>query len=270
MTKVLILCGEKQSGKDSSANYVTGCLLKQAGVISQFAILDDGSLVVPCVVNNQDGTQTRGEGVLDLNRATLGDFEFAKYASENIWPTVKVYHFADLLKRSVSEIFNLPLNLLYGTDDDKNLETKIAWKNCTRMMIPNQIKALKESGKYDSNLSIRELLQFFGTDMCRHLDDNCWVRATFAQIEIEQPEFAIIADGRFPNEITFSDNYHFEEVKSIYLTKSIGKSEHKSENALKSFDGFSRIINNAALSIGEKNELLLSSLYEWKWLKGTL
>lgn len=49
----------------------------------------------------------------------------------------------------------------------------------------------------------RTLLQWWGTEYRRARDNNYWVRKLQATIEAEKPRIALIADCRFPNEISW-------------------------------------------------------------------
>jgi len=265
MTKVLVFAGKKQSGKDSAANFLTGFLLREAGVIDHFDINEEGQLEVNAVFRNGEGNEEHDMGVLDLNRGLLGDWEFIDYASRRIWPIVKVYHFADTLKRFVNEVFGVPLHLLYGNNDAKGKPTDIKWSNFSKFMAPRNVKKLKDNGLYKKNMTIRELLKYFGTDVCRHLTPNCWRNSCFSQIADEGTEFAIVADGRFANEISSDEEL---EIKSIYFTKQIEEDSHKSENGFDDdLTGFDAVIDNQDMTIKEKNEAILNTLLEWGWLK---
>jgi hypothetical protein len=264
MTKVLVFAGKKQSGKDSAANFLTGFLLREAGVIDHFDINEKGQLEVNAVFRNSEGNEEHDMGVLDLNRGCLGDWEFIDYASNRIWPVVKVYHFADKLKQIAHQVFGIPLYLMYGTDAEKRELTNIEWKAFSKFMAPRNVKKLKDEGLYDKKMSIREFLKHFGTDVCRHLVPGCWRNHTFSQIADERPAFAIIADGRFANEITTDEDL---EIKTIYFTKQIEEDNHKSENGFDDVEDFDVVIDNQDMTIKEKNEAVLNALLEWGWLK---
>ena len=47
-----------------------------------------------------------------------------------MWPYVKLYSFADELKRICVELFNIPYECVYGTDEQKNQpQEHLLWDN---------------------------------------------------------------------------------------------------------------------------------------------
>ena len=113
------------------------------------------------------------------------------------------------------------------------------------------------------NMSYREILQFFGTNICRKMYEDIWHRKLINDISIEQPLIAVVDDCRFVNEV--------ESIKSaggkvIHLTRQPYKDVHKSENDLFGYENFDCIIDNDNLSIHETNIKILEALDGWGWL----
>lgn len=98
---------------------------------------------------------------------------------------VLVTHFADYLKKMVCELFDVPKDLAWGSDEDKRTEL-------VHLRHPSLPTGLP---------SVRYILQWFGTDVCRHVDDLIWIRKTLQEIRRENAKFSIIADQRFENEL---------------------------------------------------------------------
>ena len=70
--------------------------------------------------------------------------------------SVKIVHFADVLKDAVSIIFGIERELM-ETEEGKQSETEVRWPDRDDMM------------------TVRELLQFVGTDLFRtQLDPDIW------------------------------------------------------------------------------------------------
>lgn len=269
MQKILVFAGKKQSGKSSAANFVVGYVLSQLGrrgyalCPNSFAIDDEGQLIVNTITTNTEGETTAGDGVLDLNRK---DRDFVLWASNIMWPHVKVYAFADLLKNVVVSVFGIEPRLVYGTDDDKNELTHITWKSMSKFIPPRQISSIKNAGKYDMKMTGRELLQYFGTNVCRVLDDSCWTRACINEILIEAPEIAIVQDCRFANEVKAMKQITNADVKVIKLEREVGFDVHDSENGLRGIKSeYDLIIDNEHMLLREKNQVILDALFQWGW-----
>jgi hypothetical protein len=258
MTKILAFCGEKQSGKTSAAAFVTGYMLQHNNVVDRFTIDDDGDLIVPSETVNSEGETIHGEGVLDLNRR---DPEFLQYAHNRIWPHVKIYNFADPLKETIHHVFGVSFELLYGTDDDKNTLTHIKWKD---MPLSSVIKGrLKKEKRFDKRMTIRELMQTFGTEVCRKIDNDCWVRACWNRIQFEQPEVAVIADCRFDNERLFLKK---NGSKLIRLVNTQVPTDHASEQVSMREDDYNLMLYKHEITLREKNEAILNRMVKWGWL----
>jgi hypothetical protein len=230
--KIIGISGKKQSGKNTFANFVNGSILSQYGLVDDFSINTDGALEV----KTEDMRGKKDWGILDVTRK---DNEFCSYALENIWPFVKVYHFADYLKKIAIDLFDLKPQQVYGSDTDKNSLTPYSqhgWRKHNTTTLPP--------------MSARAFLQYLGTDVMREIKDSIWVDYTIKQIKAEQAGIALIPDVRFPNEV--------EAIKEaggcvVRLTREAYASEHHCETALDSnnFDWkeFDYIIDNHDMSI---------------------
>ncbi len=240
MAKIIGISGRKQSGKNTVANFINGEVLLSREMITDFDISDQGQLEIE--TTNQLGKS--GWGVFDVTRK---DEEFTSYAESSIWPFIKVYHFADSLKKLCIDFFDMSPQQVYGTDDDKNTETKYSqngWKH---------------------KMTVREFLQYFGTDVMRKIKDTVWVDYTIKSILNEQPDIAIIPDVRFPNEI---NAIHKAGGIVIRLTRDLYSDDHKCENALDpsnyNWDNFDFTIENHDGSIEDLKQELNKINHLWR------
>lgn len=228
---IIGIAGRKQSGKNTVANIVNGELLKQKELISDYKINTDGKLVI----QTTDTNNIRGWGILDVTRK---DNDFQAYADKQIWPYIKVYHFADYLKSIAINLFDLDSTKVYGSDEDKNSLTNFSWSK-----MPS---AKRKKGK----LTIREFLQYFGTEIVRKIKNDAWVDSTLKLIESEASEIALIPDVRFPNEVLAIRQ---KGGIVIRLTRDIYNDKHECESSLDkdNFDwsNFDHIIDNSNSSI---------------------
>lgn len=247
MTKIIAFAGRKQSGKNTCSNFLHGLQLKSFNVIDEFYILNDGKLII----ENKDDSGQSSKGVLDITRT---DMEFAEWAMEDMWPIVKNYAFADTLKEIGIKLFNIPRELAYGSDEDKNVIMEhLRWEN-----MPGVIN--RKSGP----MSIREWLQFFGTEICRKMYDQVWVSNTLKTILNEEPKLAIISDCRFINECEAIKN---AGGKVIYLKRGLASVDgHISENELDGYSNFDYVIDNNNASLEDTFKEVLSAIDSWGWM----
>lgn len=204
--KVIGFLGRKQSGKNTCSNIIHGYELLRQGMIRDFKI-DNGKLIVL----TENATGETGWGEFDVTRK---DENFVTWADMNMWPFVKNYAFADELKRMSIELFDIPYECVYGTDEQKNqIQEHLLWENMPGVICyPNYIECgnathsdidLNEIGltTHESGpMTAREFMQFFGSEIMRKMYGPVWINKTLRQISREQSAIAIISDVRFPNE----------------------------------------------------------------------
>jgi hypothetical protein len=241
MSKIIGYCGAKGSGKDSAANFTAGFVLAKKDIIEDFWIDEHGKI---CDKDNE---------VIDCNSMDQNE--------------VKIYHFADTLKEFCINVFDLPANLVYGSQQDKESLTGIQWDDMpnviTHRTTYQQLKRFvdrKNKLSYEFKLdkffvyhepgymSIRDILQFFGTEICRNIHSTCWINAVANYINRDNPKLAIVADCRFDNEAQFikdADGY------CIRLMRSQHQDSHASENGFKEFNKWTGSIDNRNNSLKE-------------------
>jgi len=265
--KILVFAGKKQAGKDTAANFVTGYAITQLArtgtpyLPTEFTIDEEtGELIVNTTTMSIDNEEIAGEGVLDLSNK---DSEYLMWAQDCMWPYVKTYAYADMLKAVAVNVFGVPEEWVNGTDEDKRRLTNIKWKDMCAMLPPKKIASIKKSEKYDTKMTVREFLQYFGTNVCRRIYGDCWVESCFRRIDMEIPDLAIITDCRFRNEVMAAKK---KKAKIVKLERSPFKDMHDSEVDLDkmSNNNFDLIIP-PDVTIREKNQLILEHMYSWGW-----
>lgn len=235
--RLIAIGGRLKSGKNASANFIAGINLVRHGLIDEFMSNDDGSISV-------DGK-------------TVNVNDIAPHF-------VKLYGWADGLKHIVCNLFNLSLEDAFGTDADKRKPTHIRWEDMPGVMTNHTLfQATKRFVERKERLSgatykdpgfsvcyhepgfmsIRDILQYFGTDICRKIYSNCWINYLMNAIKRDSPRIAIIYDSRFDNEV---EAVKAAGGKCIYLTRNINGygSEHASENGFVNFNAWDAIIDN--------------------------
>ena len=259
-TKILGLSGKKQSGKNTAGNYVVGVFLKALKVVNDFHISDKGLLIVDDIFGNE----AYKNGVLDLNSK---DPKFLEFAEENIFPFVKLYSFADLLKQKVCvDILGLTWEQCYGTDEQKMSLTHLKWPD-----MPGYEEYITYKSDHPVGLmTARDVMQFVGTEIFRKMYSKVWIDGTIRQIRKDSPTMAIVTDVRFPDEVVgIQDVKDDLSGKVGRLTRDIfkGQDQHESETALDNFsqDKYDFLLGGD-LSIKEQNKALHQYLTSIKWM----
>jgi len=261
MTKILGLSGKKQSGKNTTANWIIGQQMCAVDMVSWIKIDERGRLIVPTVVKKE-----LTEGIFD---PLSPQPEVQNLLAHYVWPVIKLYSFADILKLSAMAIFGLTHEQVNGTNEQKNESTKFQWKQFKRFILPKTLESMKTVIDWDAYMTSRHILQTMGTDIFRSIYGNVWVDACLKNVKDDGAELAIIIDCRFPNE---ADGIHAEGGKVLRYLRApfAGQDEHVSETALDDYDNFDDICDNRELSIKQQNEytnrLLRKWGYDtWKW-----
>jgi len=247
MTKIVAISGKKQSGKTTVGNFLFGCAMISNDVVEYANIDEQGNLVVP--YEDQEGDLSPCVFPTDSMHPTM-----ISYMRDNVWSSVKMYNFADNLKRVCIDVLGLTERQCYGTDNEKNTLTRFNWSDMPL-----------EENRSSSPMSAREVMQYLGTDFFRKIYPNVWVDSTIRKIQSENSNLAVVVDCRFPNE---ADGIKEVGGKVIRLKRDVFKGEdtHASETALDDYEGFDAIIDNENMSIGEQNEAIYNQLVDWDFV----
>lgn len=280
MRKMVIgVSGKKQSGKTSLCEYLSlwfycsgfmklsteeQSLLRGLGSVRISQVGDDPPQLVFCS-NGEPVSESETDKVI-------------RAAGKH----VKMYSFADPLKQLLcNKVLGVPLENLYGTDDQKNADTDYLWDR-----LPESIRCAY-SDEYETwtseyqrdfggrgreihsckkprsgPMSGRELMQVVGTDVFRQMfDEQVWVNATFNVIASDDIQVALIADCRFESEIDAilkNDGYVIRLNR-----KAGGEDSHPSETALDGYpfdelelSGRGIVVDNDDLTINQKNQFV--------------
>jgi hypothetical protein len=274
MTKILGISGKKQSGKDTAANYILGSVMRKLSLITEFKITPQGKLYVWWT----NGT----EGITDYdsNSRFMSDLK-----ADCLNKHIKLYSFADCLKKDLCiKMLGLKWEQCYGTDEQKMTLTHLKWEDMPGVLDPLMASTiLCEAGGDGGNaehikyyfpyitihgpgfMTAREVLQFVGTEVMRKMYGNAHVNATMNQIKQDAPEYAIIRDTRFVNEVEGVQ----EEGMVVRLLRDAfaGKDQHESETALDNYplDKFNFVVDNANMSIIDQNQKVYEFLKTQGW-----
>lgn len=245
MTNIIGISGKKQSGKTTVGNFLFGCAMLSNEVVEYAEIDEQGRLIVPFIDNNGDMNPC----IFPVDSKHPG---MIAYMEENVWSLLKVYNFADNLKKICIDILGLTERQCYGTEEEKNSKTQFDWAD-----------VISYGTRYSSaKMTAREVMQYVGTDFFRAIYPQVWVDSTIRKIKKEKPSMAVVVDCRFENEVK-----GIQEAggKVIRLTRNIfgDKDQHPSETALDGYKGFDAVIENQNMTIAEQNECLYNQLADW-------
>jgi hypothetical protein len=121
-------------------------------------------------------------------------------------------------------------------------------------------------------MSVREVLQYWGTEVFRKAYHNVWADACIRAIRKDGCEFAVITDCRFPNEV---DVAKAEGGKVVRLTRNVFPGDaHASETALDvdryDWSNFDHVIYNEDIGVNETCLRILKFLMDNQWYDGPL
>lgn len=253
--KLLGIAGKKKSGKNTLANSVVASKIAELALTDYVRLGTSGEIIVPTEKRDKgdniveavlDLTIPEAWGVLNKRCVELHKVPFEAYIS--------LYSFADPLKQFCMDVFGLTHEQCYGSDEDKNSESGIQWGNFQSFV--------KEPHDAQSLMSARQVLQCFGTDVCREIKKSCWVNSTINKIKRENPACAIITDIRFANEVRGVKN---AGGKVIHLTRDVCCDSHVSEKDLNDYKKFDGTIDNDNMSLEESLGAFVEVLKDWEW-----
>lgn len=268
--KILGISGLKGSGKNTLSNFLHGYQLRANNLIEDFLMDEGGKLHV-----TYEGGKS---GLLDVERQ---DPQFAIWASAGMWPYVKSYAFAHPLKEMCVNLFNIPRECLYGTDEQKNtIMQHLLWENMpgvtsllynewisifdsnyNEIMIEDALKLLGLVWHEPGPMTAREFMQFLGTEVMRKIYAPVWTNRCLNLINDEESALAIITDVRFDNE---AEAILAAGGKVIQLTRGITGDGHDSEKGV-SPHLVSSVLDNANLDLVDTCQNLLNIIEGYGW-----
>lgn len=248
----IVLSGRKQAGKSSAAKFAF-CEFVNKKIGQNRFILDKAG---------------KNINIVDTyNNNTVIPVDYPNSVAQPIFDTysVKVYSFADPLKRFCIDVLGLDPAQCYGSDDDKNSLTHISWDDMSVEIREKHSRPRRGSGGMkpaSGYMTGREVMQIFGTDVCRKIDVNCWARGLYNIIKGEGYQLALVGDARFPNEITLGTE---NGAKVVRLLRKVNDDQHESEIALDDFPlgEYSLVLDNAKLTMAETHKKFKPYLDQW-------
>ena len=266
MTKILALAGAKSSGKSTACNVVLGWELSSLGLIDDFNIAEDGKLLI------HEAGQPPNQFVL-MDTFTNNP-EVRAWLDEKVHPYVKIYSFGDAIKQLCVNLLGIEHKLIHGSEADKNTLTHLRWEDMPGIATEETLsigyadigyKHFKLEYHPPDPMTIREVMQYVGTNIFRRMYAPVWINACMNQIQAEGSQFALISDVRFTDE---TNAVRDAGGKVISLTRApyAHLDKHESENGLIGAV-FDHVIDNKNVPIDSMSRELYAKLREWGFLE---
>lgn len=222
MKTVIVLSGKKGVGKDTTAD-----------------IIKDYFKCRDCF----------GTGYKDADYSYIA--ELCETCKGGYFKNVKKLSFAGPLKKVCMKLFGLSEKQCFGKSDSRNEESNLFWSD-----LSPKYHALKNENS-SKKLTAREVLQIFGTNVCREFYGNIWSNAALVQTIHEfknGTNIVVLTDARFPNEIDVFKRAEQEGKIKLFVIRIHRDTgfydNHPSEIALDDYQFENNIVNN-----GDKREL---------------
>lgn len=182
--KVFGIAGKKGSGKTSLRNFFYMNTLKQVGI--------------ECWLNQRGDICMPGEedmvGVIEMD----GDFGACEFAEQQVYPRFRAYSLADSLKMVLNLFYNIPLEKMYGTNDDKNEPT---------IYTVGDVYGKAPKGRsVNDRLTIRELMEQVAFKM-EKIDSAAFHNPVRRLIEQNESEVVCVADVRDMDDVNFVHSF---------------------------------------------------------------
>ncbi len=294
MTNILGFSGKKQSGKNTSANFIVGIYMRGLSIVrDHIEMQPDGRFAVSDIFGDTDMA-----GIFDITRRNDSMISFL---NEYIHPYVKLYSCADILKYEVCiDVLGLSYEQCFGTNEQKNEETHLRWENMPGIVTKNTLDPawgnmlcdwFPENSDYHSTpmkeglaiinlvyhepglMTAREVMQYVGTEIFRKMYGNVWIDSLIRRIESEDSHLAVITDVRFPNEVEGIQKAGGKVIR-LLRDPTKEKDEHESETALDDYPlertdksnyiGFDAYIDNKEMSVEEQCIATRLTCAQWK------
>ncbi len=261
--RLIGMAGTARAGKDSAAKFIAGNELQHLQIIDRFDIDDEGELLVNVSEYKEDEQVVIEAGMAKID-LTCKDPVFVQYMAENIWPHVKLFSFADILKFIAIHMYGLEIKQVYGSTKDKMSDTQYTYRTLKKV-VPNEYFP-KRLNDLDEKVKARRFLQYLA-DTLRAVNDECFIVPTLKQVQQEQVPLSIITDVRRIKEVEAIQKLG---GKVIFFTRDTEKEVHRVE---REFDGlenphevFDFVVDNQNMSIREKNVEIFNHLHSIEWL----
>lgn len=244
--KVLVISGRKQAGKNTACNFVRGLVLLQVGLIDEFKVNEE----------------TLGELFVKRRRSYVNVKDIPELNVSN--RLIANYEYMDEAKQTVNRLFGIPFEYLSGTNGSKENLTKYRWEDMPGL-------AATEYADRKGCMTVRQFLQYFGTEVCKTIYRDVHIEATYNKIKEDGAAIATINGARFPEDVLFRPDFP-AEVKTIRLARTVYPEDtHSSETSLDvgnfNWNQFDAVVWNQSMTIEHTCASVLSWMKIWGWVR---
>lgn len=187
-------------------------------------------------------------------KAASGKTTAARYMAERLPGEVRIIPMAQVLRNEVETFLRASgaekyVPLVYGSQDDKvqvfQVETKQAHKACPRWSHFITEHTDIQTNPEQTAVTVRRILQWWGTEYRRAEDPDYWTKAWAALVESFDLDniHILIDDVRFMNELDTVRNEGGVIIK-IERPGFNGAGNHASETSLDDYTDWHRVISN--------------------------
>lgn len=279
-TKIIGFSGKMQAGKDSACNLLYCIALKNVLKLTGSAYVnEDGKIVV----EYDDEGGNKFEQVLYVDSR---NHEIRSWMAQMVWPFIRKFSYAEPLKEFGQYVLGLSEESVWGTNEQKNQPTHLKWEDMPTVISNDTWEIMQHKFSYKqepedilNNILVgktgymtgREVMEYFGSQICRKMYSNIWADALIRRIQLVQPQIATVCDIRFPNEVEAIKSVGGKVIRLTRTTDEAAKNTHISNTALDDnvydWSNFDAVIDNQNLSIEDSQALILNKLIEWDIMK---
>ena len=261
-----------QSGKDSACNLLYCIALKQVLKLTDVAFVDDEGRI------NIEYTDENGKFDAPLMVDSRNP-EFMAWMAGNVWPLIRKFSFAEPLKEFCQNVLGLSEESVWGTMEQKNKPTHLRWEDMPTVLTitTEKLRMGDDPRKYSLPTSIihepefmtgREVMEYFGSQICRKMYNNVWADALVRKINLMNPAIATVCDVRFPNEVEAIKNVGGKVIRLTRICEEAATNKHISNTALDDdvydWSNFDAVIDNQNLTMKEAHDLIIEKCIEWE------
>jgi energy-coupling factor transporter ATP-binding protein EcfA2 len=251
-TRIVGLCGAAQSGKGTSASYFAALAYRMYNFIENFEIDEFGRIKI---------FDLKGHGFPEgkiFDPFTFNnDVEIdnvLRICSPHPLNITQRLAFGDTLKEVVHIMFGIDSELLWGNDKQKATETQYTAKQFIDLVGASKFPF--KGKKPNDKLTVREILELWGTEVGRRIDPALWTsRLTerlYHIIEQWRPMLLLVDDLRFENEIETIRKIGGKVIGLTRKVKSSASNKHASEKIESLFQNCDYVVDNQHSSIQEQ------------------